>query len=262
MPEPPYPPNFYYRQINILKSYCKSHSISWVVTYPNDVLGFVQGNFMNLANAVALYASVHCELGGEKGQLPFPGAERFYTGVTMFTDAELHARFCSWAALEPRAGNEAFNVVNGDADSWQDLWPRLAKYFGLSVPKGQFEQLAPMASKTDLHPQVPISVEADKIGLSGRVSQSHLDQRIDLVKWAQDKEVQQAWKRLAEREGLDAEALSKASWAFAGFVLGRDYDIVLSMAKARKLGWEGYIDTWESFEKSFAQLKQARVIPR
>jgi len=44
-----FPPNFYYNQQNILKDYTKKHSnISWVVTYPNDVIGFANGNFMNL----------------------------------------------------------------------------------------------------------------------------------------------------------------------------------------------------------------------
>lgn len=46
----PWPPNFYYRQQHSLHKFCeKNKHISWVVTYPNDVIGFAKGNFMNLA---------------------------------------------------------------------------------------------------------------------------------------------------------------------------------------------------------------------
>lgn len=75
---------------------------------------------MNLATAVGIYAATSKELGQD---LIFPGSERFYTGFDCFTSADLHAKFCEWAVLESLAANEAFNVVNGDVESWQNLWP-------------------------------------------------------------------------------------------------------------------------------------------
>jgi hypothetical protein len=68
---------------------------------------------------------------------------------------------------------------------------------------------------------------------------SVLEQRVSLVRWSQTKEVREAWERLAEREGLRKEAFGKATWGFADFVLGRSYDIVVSMSKAREAGWTG-----------------------
>lgn len=88
-----------------------------------------------------------------------------------------------------------------------------------------------------------------------------MDTRVSLVKWSQDKDVQAAWKKLSDREGLDSSALEKASWAFADFAWGRDYNVVLSMSKARKLGWTGYYDTWENMSSVFDTLKEERVIP-
>ena len=85
------------------------------MTYPNDVIGFAKGNFMNLGTALALYAAVTKELGTE---LAFPGSERFYVDFDSFTCSKLHARFFVWAALEPCAAGQAFNVVNGDFESW------------------------------------------------------------------------------------------------------------------------------------------------
>lgn len=132
---------------------------------------------MNFASAAALYAAVSKEMGDE---LVFPGSENYYQKVTVFTDAGLHARFCRWAALEPRAANEAFNVLNGDVESWMNLWPRLAKYFGLTVSADQFQRPTPLASERPLVPNPPISVHASAIGLEGRTPQSYVRNRINL----------------------------------------------------------------------------------
>jgi len=257
------PPNFYYNQQNILKSHAQQHGYDWVVTYPNDVLGLVQNNFMNLITPLAIYATVCKELGGD---MPFPGAEKFYTKHTTFTDATLHAQFCIWAAKTPECRNQGFNIVNGDAESYQNLWPRVAKYFGTTIPAGQFADPASKetSSETPLAPVPPIADSLSERGLDGTdiVKQSVLKQRIDLVKWSQRKDVKEAWRRIAESDGLDKEALEKATWWFLGFVLGREYDIVISMSKARKYGWTGYADTWETFEKLFKGLEEMKVIPK
>jgi hypothetical protein len=47
-----------------------------------------------------------------------------------------------------------------------------------------------------------------------------------------------------------------------GFVLGRNYDIVISMSKARKLGWTGYIDSWQALEESFDELAREKIAPK
>ena len=51
--------------------------------------------------------------------------------------------------------------------------------------------------------------------------------------------MRKAWEKVAEREGLSKDALEKATWGFLGFVLGRNYDLVIDISKARKLGWMG-----------------------
>lgn len=255
------PPNFYYRQQDILKHFCKDKpNVDWVVTYPNDVIGLAKGNFMNLATSVGMYAALTKELGSK--ELPFPGSEIFYTKFDSFTASKLHAKFCAWAALEPRAGNEAFNMVNGDAESWQNLWPRVAKRYGLKVPPDQFERPADLASDMKLAERPPLDDVADEIGLRGNVKQGMVRSRIDLVKWSQTDDVKQAWETLAEREGLDKDAFEKATWRFLGFVLGRDYDVVISMSKARSLGWNGYVDTWESLDEALGELEEESVLPK
>ena len=276
-----WPPNFYYNQQSILHQFCEKHGKEWVVTYPNDVIGFATGNFMNLSAAVALYTLVSKELPGYNG-LVFPGSPEFYTKFDCFTRSTLHAEFCAWAALEPRAANQAFNVVNGDAESWQNLWPRVAEYFSTSVKPDQFKDAYTSSSSfgsslgkfitsrdessssSDLAPEPPITALAEHAGLLGTpvLAQSKVEQHIDIVKWSQRSDVKQAWEKIAEREGLDKEVFEKATWGFLGFVLGRKFDLVISMSKARECGWTGYRDTWRGLEEVFDELREKGVIPR
>ena len=258
---PDRPPNFYYKLQDVLSASQNKHKTwDWVVTYPNDVIGFARGNFMNLSTALALYASVTKELGEP---FIFPGNERFYMGFDSFTASSLLGDFSVWAALEPRCGGEAFNIVNGDVDSWQTLWPRMARRWGVEVPEDMFGLEAPVGGMvTELHENPPIMDAAAGMGLKGRVQRGVVETRVDLEKWAQRKEVREAWEMIAEREGVDKEAFGKATWGFLGFVLGRKFDIVVSMRKARRFGWTGYKDTWEALEETFAELEAERVVPR
>ena len=56
---PDRPPNFYYNQQDILKDRADRASWDWVVTYPNDVIGFAKNNFMNLCTSLGLYAAIN-----------------------------------------------------------------------------------------------------------------------------------------------------------------------------------------------------------
>ncbi|OQV10294.1 hypothetical protein CLAIMM_14314 [Cladophialophora immunda] len=97
----------------------------WVVTHPQDIIGVAKNNFMNVVIALGLYATVSAALPGH--EMPFPGAKTACLGFNAWTSASLHNRFCVWAALTPEAGNHMFNVVNGNTESWQNLWPKVAR---------------------------------------------------------------------------------------------------------------------------------------
>ncbi|KAI0846162.1 NAD(P)-binding protein [Daldinia vernicosa] len=263
------PPNFYYTQQRILEKYTADHhnKWTWVVTYPQDVIGFARGNFMNLATSIGLYCAVSKELEGSK--LVFPGNKFNYLAFNGWTSARLHADFCLWAGKSPDANNQRFNVINGDTQSWQDLWPRMAARFGCNIPGNMFPagdefKAYPgyVGSHTKLHPRPPIAEVAEKIGLKEEFKEpSELFCQIDLEKWAQRPEVIKAWGALRDRYKLDQTAWDGATWGFVGFLLGRNYSCVASMSKARKLGWTGYADTWDEFEHTFQELEKAKMLP-
>lgn len=254
------PPNFYYHQQRILSEKSRGSSWDWVVTYPNDVIGVAKGNFMNMATSVGLYCAISKEI---DGNLMFPGSETFYTLFDSFTYSRLHAQFNLWAALEPKCGNNAFNVVNGDVESWQNMWPKLAKRYRCHIPRNQFAVTVPESeSSMELAEVPPIGDVSAQIGLEGNIQRSKVEQKIDLVKWSQREDAKKAWVKLVERDGLERDAFEKATWGFLGFVLGRNYNLVISMSKARKFGWTGYVDSWEALSECLDELEREKILPK
>jgi hypothetical protein len=57
-------------------------------------------------------------------------------------DARLLARALAWAADEPLARGEIFNITNGDVYCWHDVWPAIAAVFGIEVGEPRPQRLA------------------------------------------------------------------------------------------------------------------------
>ncbi|KAI0477861.1 hypothetical protein GGR56DRAFT_639100 [Xylariaceae sp. FL0804] len=288
--QPDRPPNFYYEQQRILEKAANEagNRWSWTVTYPQDVIGFARANFMNLATSLGLYCAVSKELGragsssggsSSSSELIFPGNKTNYLAFNDWTSARAHAEFCLWAVAAPQARDQRFNVTNGDIQSWQDLWPRLARRFGCRVPENMFPGSGSGAGADDghrkpypgyepahmkLHPRPPISEVEAELGLKGEFSggrPSEVFCQIGPEAWARRPEVVAAWERLRDRHGLRQEAWDKATWGFLTFLLGREYSCVASMSKARKAGYRGYADTWDEFQATFRELEAAKMLP-
>lgn len=262
-----WPPNFYYEQERILKEAATRGGWEWVVTLPQDVIGYARGNFMNEATALGLYCAVSKALPGS--ELPFPGCKANYFAFNTWTSANLHAKFCLWAATAPKAGNNIFNVVNGDTESFQNLWPRLAARFGCKIPNPMFPHGGSPdsqgfgkyeANTVRMKSQHPLAAHADKIGVLVDDNPT-LSLQVDPEKWAKRKDVNEAWTKLRNTYNLDQQAWEKATWDFLTFVLGRDWSCVGTMSKARRLGWTGYADTWEELEETFNILEREGILP-
>jgi nucleoside-diphosphate-sugar epimerase len=124
------PPEFNLAQQDHLAALAAQRPWSWSAIRPSVVCGFALDNPMNLVSAIAVYASISRELGLP---LRFPGARGAYGPLLEVTDAGLLARATVWAATDPRCADQAFNIANGDLFRWDDMWPRIAGWFGLDV---------------------------------------------------------------------------------------------------------------------------------
>lgn len=129
--DPPHmPPEFNVDQQQFLERRQHGSSWSWSALRPSVVAGIGLGNPMNLAVAIAIYASMCKELGIP---LRFPGKPGAYTSLIEMTDAGLLAEATVWAATNPVGANQAYNITNGDMFRWSSLWPKIAAFFDLDV---------------------------------------------------------------------------------------------------------------------------------
>ncbi|CAJ2507168.1 Uu.00g083540.m01.CDS01 [Anthostomella pinea] len=211
---------------------------------------------MNLATALGLYCAVSKEVEGSK--LVFPENKTNYLAFNTWTSSKVHAEFCLWAGKAPNAKNQRFNVVNGDTQSWQDLWPRMAARFGCNVPEKMFptgdaekKAYPGYSTATKLHPRPLVKEVETKMGLKDEFK----------PEMGQSTGSGQGVGKPRDRHGLDEGAWDHATWGFLTFLLGREYSCDASMGKARKIGWTGYADTWEEFQRTFKELEAAKMLP-
>jgi nucleoside-diphosphate-sugar epimerase len=212
------PPDFNMDQQRFLEARQRNKSWTWSAIRPSVVCGFALGNPMNLAMVIAVYAAISKELGLP---LRFPGKPGAYNTLMEVTDAGLLARATIWAATEPRCANQAFNIANGDLFRWNDLWPKIARFFDL-----------------DVAPPLPMPLEtvmADKAPLWQAMVQKH---------------------GLAP---IPYEDL--AAWRFGDFVFSWEYDFLADGSKARRFGLHDFVDTEAMFLGIFADLRQRKIIP-
>lgn len=215
---PPMPPEFNVAQQRLLEARQEGKAWSWSAMRPSVVGGVALGNPMNLVVGIAAYASLSKELGLP---LRFPGKPGAYDKLIEMTDAGLLARATIWAAHEPRAANQAFNINNGDLFRWNDMWPKIARFFDMEVaPPMKLELSTVMADKEPLW--------------------NAMVEKYDLAPTP--------YKDLS-------------SWPFADFVFSWDYDFFADGGKARRLGFHDYVDSEEMFVRIFAELRRERIIP-
>jgi nucleoside-diphosphate-sugar epimerase len=217
--DPPHlPPEFNVDQQRFLEKRQQGKAWTWSALRPSVVGGAALGNPMNLAVAIAVYASISKELGVP---LRFPGKPGAYDALLELTDAGLLAKATVWAATSPAAANQAFNITNGDLFRWNELWPRLAAWFGLeAAPPLQMSLQDVMADKEPLWKEMQVS--------HGLATTSFA---------------------------------AVSSWPFADFVFGWDYDFFADSSKARRAGFHEYVETEQMFYDIFAELRRQRIIP-
>jgi nucleoside-diphosphate-sugar epimerase len=212
-------PNFYWAQEDMVRERQARAGWSFTIFRPQAVVGFALGSAMNLLSAIGAYAAISRELGLP---LVWPGSgER----ITEATDARLLARAIAWAGESPAAANETFNVTNGDAFLWQDLFPGVAKLFGM--------EMGPP------HPMPLAVLMADKAPVWARIVQRH-----GLHPYTLDQ-------------------LIGSSWQFADFAFARTGHTasLLSTVKIRQAGFGDCIDSAGMLGWWLRELQRRRVLP-
>jgi nucleoside-diphosphate-sugar epimerase len=217
--DPPHmPPNFYLDQESWLRAQQRGKRWTFSALRPHTVCGFALGNPMNIATVIATWCAISKELGLP---LRFPGKPGAYTAIYQVTDADLLARAMLWCATSEAAGNEVFNITNGDFFRWQHLWPQFAEFYGLKMGEVQTLPLAEfMADKEPLWRRM-----VDKHGL----------------------------EPTPYRE--------VAAWPFADYVFGCDWDVMTDTLKIRQAGFHDCTRSDAMFLRLFRKFREMRVLP-
>lgn len=84
-----------------------------------------------------------------------------------------------------------------------------------------------------------------------------------LLEWSDRAEVKQAWQDLSNKHGLLFDPFKDRAQVFGmtdSAVIG-GWALSLSMRKARKLGWHGCVDSYESMFETIHGLARLKVVP-
>jgi nucleoside-diphosphate-sugar epimerase len=212
--------NFYYAQEDELFAASTRQGFSWSVHRSHTIIGHAVGNAMNMPLTLATQAAL-CKFAGQR--FVFPGSAVQWNGVTDMTDARLLTDHMLWASTTSAAGNEAYNVVNGDVFRWRWMWPKLAELL-------------------DVEPE----------GFAG--APRPLGQQM--------RDLQNKWPDVTRQHGLrepDVEQL--ASWWHTDAEMGRGMECLADMSKSRKAGYLRYQCTLDSFAQAFDRYRADRLIP-
>lgn len=121
-------PNFYWKQEDYIKEIQKENRWSYTILRPRIIFGEAIGSAMNIIPAIGVYASILKEMGEP---LHYPGSQT--KAILQAVDADLLAKGIEWAGESDKAKNEIFNITNGDIFVWYNIWPVIAKCFGMEV---------------------------------------------------------------------------------------------------------------------------------
>jgi nucleoside-diphosphate-sugar epimerase len=209
---------FYFAQEDLVRARADAQGWTWSIARPHIFCDPAPDQPRSIGLVIAVLAAIQRELGQP---LFFPGSERSFTSRTQFTDLALLARALEWMATEPRCANQAFNVVNGDAPRWSELWPALARALDVEAGAPRALQLAHyMADKAPVWESIVARHQLRHTPL----------QRIAL-------------------------------WGYGDYVFRPEWDIMSAMNKARRCGFDERVDTLEMFGRVFACYREQRLIP-
>ncbi|XWS25548.1 hypothetical protein CRYUN_Cryun27aG0077400 [Craigia yunnanensis] len=214
-------PNFYYNQEDILfEETEKKEGLTWSVHRPGSIFGFSPYSLMNAVGTLCVYAAI-CKHEGKP--LLFPGSKAAWECYSDASDADLIAEQQIWAAVDPYAKNEAFNVNNGDVFKWKHLWSALAEQFG--IEEFGFK-------------------EGKNLGLQEMM-----------------KGKERVWEEIVKDNQLQETRLEDVGvWWFVDVILSLETPL-LSMNKSKEHGFVGFRNSRNSFITWIDKMKAYKIAP-
>lgn len=218
-------PNFYFLQEDYLRA--KQDGMSWALTVlrPTVVYGEAIGTNMNLIPVIGAWAALLRE---EGRPLDFPG-QQWSSQLKEAVDADLVARALGWAAESAPDAAGTFNLTNGDAFRWQEVWPAIAETFGM---------VAGSHHPTTLVQELP----ARQAQWAAMVDRYDLQAPRNILDFVGHNSLVYADQLLSGHDPADGPVLN-------------------STIAIRQAGFGECMDTEDMFRKWFRHLEDARMLP-
>lgn len=247
-------PNFYYEQERLLFEFCSNHPrTSWNVIRPAGVIGAVPNNPINTFSPFGIYAAVQAEKGD---QVIFAGDLHEWQFEACHSTARLTGYLCEWAVLEEKCSNQAFNAHDGSPLSWDRFFEELARWFG--ADRGA---KLPELDARKFH---VTQMAGGKDAPLGYGPPLELKLSSSLADWARTPGNADAWRRIVQHSNGSIEVDPFASedpnqWMgdFAFLAFGS-----LSMNKARRFGFTGFVDSLESIFEMYEEMATMGLLPK
>lgn len=180
---------------------------------------------MNMAQGIGLYLSIYREVHQAGAKVPFPGSDHGYKSTHSDTFQDILSQMEIFAALntDKCGSGGVFNAADGDTVSWEQVWPALARHFGL-VGTGPAE---------------------------GSVAME------DFVK-----QNRAAWSKLAQTYGLREKVIDEQNWGHVHFMMVQfDFDRQYDLSRAREVGFNETIDTAKGYAIAWDRMRDAKILP-
>jgi len=216
-------PNFYWNQERYLRALQQGKAWRWTILRPVLIVGDSVGSAMNVIPALGVYAALMRHAG--KTRLDYPGGA---ARVAQAVDADLLANAIAWSGESSKAGNEIFNVTNGDVFAWPNVWPAIADALGFEAGNP-----VPLSLDREVRPQETAWAEVRR--------------RHGLV-----------CGTLKDFVGL--------SFEYADYTMGHGRTApgppaLVSTIKLMQAGFCDVMDTEAMFRKAFAEMQAKRLLP-
>ncbi|KAK5681247.1 hypothetical protein LTS10_007009 [Elasticomyces elasticus] len=241
--------NFYYGQEEAVSKYCNDTGAQWNVVRPSYIIGAVRDNLLNHLVGLSAYCAVQSYLGES---IAFPGDYIAWDREYCQSTGVLNAYLEEWAVLNPNAGNEAFNAQDGLPFTWGRLWPQLGIWYGAewTPPEIDASKYNTFTSRWEETPR-------------GYGPRGVTRFTFSLLEWSQSAKVEKAWRELSSKHELLFDPFKDRAQVFGmtdSAIIG-GWALSLSMRKARKMGWHGCVDSYESMFQTIRDLGRLKVTP-
>lgn len=242
-------PNFYYLLEDLLKQFCaRNLGTGWNVLRPAAVIGATLNSPLNTFYSFGMYAAVQAQ---KNEALEFGGDFDSWQFQAGHSTARLTGYLSEWAVLESSCANQAFNAQDGGGLSWDRFFEELARWFGapgVTPPStdSQYRNTLELAGGED----APLGYGPPLI----------LRNKVTMAEWAREAENQAVWEDIKAASGSIVPEASMSPEIMMGDFAYLNFGS-LSMNKARRYGFSGFVDSLESIFESLQEMERFGILP-